>query len=737
MATNYSGSAVEAPTLQSAAPILTGVATQAPDSRIINDIFSSVAGVFEAKAEAKKKAVLADFLKQQGTIADALDQGAIRTSAEARTRSRKVLMDAIDAHPSLATDFLSAQATFMGLAGGGDIIKEGSDEEQLWKAKKASLVEAGMISPDATDTELHTAAAESERIAALKKQYDIRMQTLEMKSKELSLSAAERAEVDAEKQDTAYKFVTEVAPSEFKRVKTAFDQIVNGSGTQTEKQQAIEDFWGQFLSDATTLGMQLKSEDRTVFMKPFETMREDYIKRATGVYSDSELDASIKRSIAQQKVLALSDPDIARFAAGTELFGSNSFVEAMATASNPAINKAMKFMAFGTTKSSDGEQPSPFATSSTDRAGMKAYLDSLNQSWNTDNKTLNAETAERASRVLSSVSDYQGLVSKDPKSAIELVNWLASTDFQKMVTANPSLLKDAEAAKEALRQNYSDEVMGMINREFTNNKVSGLLVNKDKLKTRKDIAEQGGVKVPTTDLVGTESTTLGMQFVPLDPKNEASVNKAAELNKSLRPIINTQVRAWAHLDGRSDYGKYWEELSPTFLDTNLGADTGDDIKAEDFRKLAFITSEFQPLQAIVDKTEGGGNYDTLLSHSQRKGGAFEDVQVSKMTIAEAVDFSNGDYAQFSKEQVGRKATPMGRYQIVGQTLSSVAKEMGLPPDTVFDETTQDAMFAHLVQKALNSSGSLKGKRAALRGVWEGFKNASNSELDAAIEHFEE
>ena len=734
MATNYSGSAVEAPTLQSAAPILTGVATQAPDSRIINDIFSSVAGVFEAKAEAKKKAVLADFLKQQGTIADALDQGAIRTSAEARTRSRKVLMDAIDAHPSLATDFLSAQATFMGLAGGGDIIKEGSDEEQLWKAKKASLVEAGMISPDATDTELHTAAAESERIAALKKQYDIRMQTLEMKSKELSLSAAERAEVDAEKQDTAYKFVTEVAPSEFKRVKTAFDQIVNGSGTQTEKQQAIEDFWGQFLSDATTLGMQLKSEDRTVFMKPFETMREDYIKRATGVYSDSELDASIKRSIAQQKVLALSDPDIARFAAGTELFGSNSFVEAMATASNPAINKAMKFMAFGTMKSSDGEQPSPFATSSTDRAGMKAYLDSLNQSWNTDNKTLNTETAERAGRVLSSVSDYQGLVSKDPKSAIELVNWLASTDFQKMVTANPSLLKDAEAAKEALRQNYSDEVMGMINREFTNNQV----VVPSLFDSGSDFMPSAkSPSVPATSLVTTQTTALGMQFVPIDPKDQMAVDKALELNKTLKPIINTQVRAWAHLDGRSDYGKYWEELSPTFLDTNLGADTGDDIKVEDFRKLAFITSEFQPLQAIVDKTEGGGNYDTLLSHSQRKGGAFEDVQVSKMTIAEAVDFSNGDYAQFSKEQVGRKATPMGRYQIVGQTLASVAKEMGLPPDTVFDETTQDAMFAHLVQKALNSSGSLKGKRAALRGVWEGFKNASNSELDAAIEHFEE
>jgi hypothetical protein len=369
---------------------------------------------------------------------------------------------------------------------------------------------------------------------------------------------------------------------------------------------------------------------------------------------------------------------------------------------------------------------------------MKAYLDSLNQSWNTDNKTLNAETAERASRVLSSVSDYQGLVSKDPKSAIELVNWLASTDFQKMVTANPSLLKDAEAAKEALRQNYSDEVMGMINREFTNNKVS-------KLPWTAGVAAKGAVmgvenQVQTTDttsLVRAEPTALGMQFVAIDPKNSDAVAKAGELNKSLRPIINTQVRAWAHLDGRSDYGKYWEELSPTFLDTNLGADTGDDIKAEDFRKLAFITSEFQPLQAIVDKTEGGGNYDTLLSHSQRKGGAFEDVQVSKMTIAEAVDFSNGDYAQFSKEQVGRKATPMGRYQIVGQTLSSVAKEMGLPPDTVFDETTQDAMFAHLVQKALNSSGSLKGKRAALRGVWEGFKNASNSELDAAIEHFEE
>lgn len=143
------------------------------------------------------------------------------------------------------------------------------------------------------------------------------------------------------------------------------------------------------------------------------------------------------------------------------------------------------------------------------------------------------------------------------------------------------------------------------------------------------------------------------------------------------------------------------------------------------------------LIGLIDRYEGGGDYNTLFGYSNR-GGKFDGVNVSEMTLAQLADFSNpsGEYGQWVKGHVGRVATPMGRHQIVGRTLRGASKEMGLSPDTKFTPQTQDAIASHLAQRRLSSAKSPAAKRAALRAEWEGFKNVGDDELDAAIAHFE-
>lgn len=127
------------------------------------------------------------------------------------------------------------------------------------------------------------------------------------------------------------------------------------------------------------------------------------------------------------------------------------------------------------------------------------------------------------------------------------------------------------------------------------------------------------------------------------------------------------------------------------------------------------------LMALIDKTEGAGSYTTLFNHAQKDD--FAGVDITQMTIGELKDFANGEYGEWSKEQLGYKATPMGRYQIVGTTLASAAKEMGLDDDTVFSPEVQDEMFIHLAKNNINN----------LRGTWEGLKNVSEEELEQARE----
>jgi L-fucose mutarotase/ribose pyranase (RbsD/FucU family) len=138
---------------------------------------------------------------------------------------------------------------------------------------------------------------------------------------------------------------------------------------------------------------------------------------------------------------------------------------------------------------------------------------------------------------------------------------------------------------------------------------------------------------------------------------------------------------------------------------------------------------------LLDKFEGGGDYNALFGFANREGGPFAGTNVSQMTIGELKAFADGEYADYSRKQLGYKATPMGRYQFVGSTLSAVAQRMGLPDDTVFSPEVQDQMFVFHAQEVMDGK-SPAGKRAALRGTWEGLRNASDAELDQMIAEIE-
>lgn len=147
---------------------------------------------------------------------------------------------------------------------------------------------------------------------------------------------------------------------------------------------------------------------------------------------------------------------------------------------------------------------------------------------------------------------------------------------------------------------------------------------------------------------------------------------------------------------------------------------------------------------LIDRTEGAGNFDTLFAHSQKSGGRFTNVSVSNMSISEAINFSdpNGEYGRWVKAKLAelgqepRIATPMGAFQIVGATLRSAVKELGLDLNDKFDKDTQTRIAQHLISKRLSGETTMAGKMSALRKEWEGFKNVKDGELAAAIAGYE-
>ena len=126
------------------------------------------------------------------------------------------------------------------------------------------------------------------------------------------------------------------------------------------------------------------------------------------------------------------------------------------------------------------------------------------------------------------------------------------------------------------------------------------------------------------------------------------------------------------------------------------------------------------IKAGIFAGESGGDYNALYGFSNRPGGRFADVNLTGMTVDQAIQFANpkGPYAQWVKSQIGRVATPMGGFQIVGDTLKQAKKWAGLRGDEVMTPEIQD----RLGQAILANQGT---------GAWKGYKGPRQPGSSAA------
>ena len=162
-----------------------------------------------------------------------------------------------------------------------------------------------------------------------------------------------------------------------------------------------------------------------------------------------------------------------------------------------------------------------------------------------------------------------------------------------------------------------------------------------------------------------------------------------------------------------------------------------------------VEASLQPESVIQQtlKIKEAQSYDTLYKNFEIKDTPFKDTKVSTMTLGELYDFSkpSGEYGKYVKPRLdkntyayrqGLTSTPMGKYQIVGTTLRNVAKQMNLPPETVFNKETQDKMFLFLAKQRVARGKTMADKRTQLREEWEGFKYVDDATMDKMIAEIE-
>lgn len=149
---------------------------------------------------------------------------------------------------------------------------------------------------------------------------------------------------------------------------------------------------------------------------------------------------------------------------------------------------------------------------------------------------------------------------------------------------------------------------------------------------------------------------------------------------------------------------------------------------------------YEKLLSILNRVEAS-DYTTLFNQAELKEDKFKGFDVTTKTLKELYEFTatGGDYDNYTRKtrdpddpNSQPKATPLGKFQIVGDTLKRVAKALNLPDDIKFSREIQEKMFLFLLNERLARGKSKAEKREQLRAEWEGLINVSDSEIDEAL-----
>lgn len=734
------------------------------EDNLLANVFSAgseIVSAFSDAGKAKKKNVfLSDFETRQISLIDALDQGAPGvTSAITRSRLRANYTAAITEFPQLREDIEKAYSGILSRNGLGTVGQALTPTEKRNQETLDEMSGRGLVPVEGFAGAREQAEALTTFQGALQAESELKIFTagIAAQQAQITLNASEQQAQDAELARLSGNVIRTGASTERLRLTSRLSDIRNSIGTDGyDLPQALKDIELEKLGFEQTVAEleSLPGADSdliSALRKPIDALFTMETQLADGTIDKNAYDKGVESAVALEKALLVGNPVIARIAATSELVGQlpPTTLGILNTITMKSFNDAMLNGSLGKPSDTTVDDPE-------EAEGVKAYVDSVRNFMKVQTDLSQTEQVELTSHVtgiLEGITRFSQVHHDDPTTARYFMDFLASPEFASYSTSGKIAPEVIESARNAILSTYDDTIEPLIRDKFLEENID--------FSTFVDVGmspEGGpeGIQVRTATgrvLMPTESgaasaieaiaTPEGIHFrvkagtVEFNERNAAE-RKARELNREIGPAINTWVKGVAHISGTTDYQ---EVMSRALQDLTgqapEGLEFGDFFLGSDPQEFN-LSAGATALQSFADSTEGGGDYDTLFGFSQKEGGQFAGTQISSMTIGELKDFTkgSGEYGQAVKAQVGRVATPLGRYQFVGTTMGEIAKAMGLQDDTVFSPAVQDAMFEFHVKRTVDRHSSMSAKVNALRGQWEGFKNISDRDLTKAIELLE-
>lgn len=548
-----------------------------------------MAGLFyKNKAEQKKQdaidrkeAAISNFTKEQTAIADALQAGYI-DSSKASIKSRANFSKYAAAFPAMVEDFNSTNKSLFEHT---ELGSAKSDEQLLRdenKQLRTSMISAGFIIDENTSKETF----ESAKLAFQQSRgadYQFKRMA-ERAAENRSKSAEERQMADYQNKQDSIRLLSDIGDahltSSFNEVKELVTQAKASGDFETAKFKLNERFIGIEKSILAVSGMH--PELGKQYKAMFDQVKELGMAQLDPKANSEALDRQLKDLQNRVKLTALeSSPE------NKAIYGTSFVFGGVLPAAYTQANVETRNTILNLTKTFSGNTPPVVGNSNVETPTYDFIKDRVSQL--EAGKLSNTEGAKQqlstaANNILSQVSKIS-----DPSTLTKVASFVASPEYAKLVSYG---LVDKEANTNANRV-----FSGIYERE-----VSNAVVKKSQEQVKPGISYQ--------DLASIRWNGAGVVF----DKNDMGTGKkwlnrmeqqerdyyVEELNKKSAVAINQLIHIGAHMEGHTNYAKYWEEnkhnILPNVFPDPAKLKVGQVVKAVNGKSYKYVGGDYNDIE---------------------------------------------------------------------------------------------------------------------------------------------
>lgn len=537
-------------------------AVASPVFSALGDLTSMVLTGLKSKdkdlADERKRAIVGQYVKEQTALNDALSQGLPAAQAGARSRASASMY--LASYPEYEKDFNSAQKTLMGITELGVAEEQVKSEKEFYKQNISRAQAAGYnIDPNSPKS---TIDLQLNAFNATVRANEQMTQAYKASAEQRAISAEDRTVQNEELKRTSIGLINNIAGTRLEATGAVLTDIAGAvrAGTITQEQGKLK-ITQEFATIYATL--QSAASTNPELAAPYRTLFDQLNKvgidmlNPENVVKDQE--NQIKEIINKRKLIALADPKLATIVAASELMGANAQIALSAGNSITPIIAQMLDTAVG----SSAHVPNIVGSGNEkDITGfLSKSIQGLNSGKFKDEVKAKSEITNGVNQVLSQAGEALNSGKVSAKELKDFAAFFAGPEYGSYATTGQLDKAAADAAKKTFQIKYDQVVIQGIQQKLEGFVYNAGIVSK-------------GVK-PTkaftlSDAVDIKFTGSGVVFEqrPRTGDSPSATDGASSGVKDLisaQTALNQLIHIGAHLEGSTDYGKYWEEKKHVFL----------------------------------------------------------------------------------------------------------------------------------------------------------------------------